>query len=49
MPGSDAEVARTFQRILSKQGLNIITGAAVSKVETLKTKAKVMGGCPDAE
>jgi dihydrolipoamide dehydrogenase len=41
VPGSDAEVARTFQRILGKQGLNIITGAAVSKVETLKTKAKV--------
>ncbi|RYH08089.1 dihydrolipoyl dehydrogenase [Tropicimonas sp. IMCC6043] len=40
-PGADAEVARTFQRILGKQGMEIITGAAVSKVETLKTKAKV--------
>ncbi len=40
-PGMDGEVQKTFQRILGKQGLNIITGAAVSKVETLKTKAKV--------
>jgi dihydrolipoamide dehydrogenase len=40
-PGADAEVARTFQRILGKQGLEIITGAAVSKVETGKSKAKV--------
>ncbi|MDV7142039.1 dihydrolipoyl dehydrogenase [Tropicimonas sp. TH_r6] len=40
-PGADAEVARAFQKILKKQGLDIITGAAVSKVETLKTKAKV--------
>ncbi|MFV0360472.1 dihydrolipoyl dehydrogenase [Tropicimonas sp.] len=41
VPGADAEVAKTFRRILSKQGLEIVTGAAVSKVETLKTKAKV--------
>ncbi len=40
-PGADAEIARAFQKILKKQGLDIITGAAVSKVETLKTKAKV--------
>ncbi|SNT34771.1 dihydrolipoyl dehydrogenase [Tropicimonas sediminicola] len=40
-PGMDAEIARNFQKILKKQGLEIITGAAVSKVETLKTKAKV--------
>ncbi|SFC95723.1 dihydrolipoyl dehydrogenase [Tropicimonas isoalkanivorans] len=40
-PGADAEVARTFQRILGKQGLEIITGAAVSKVEAAKSKAKV--------
>ncbi len=40
-PGADAEVARSFLKILKKQGMEIITGAAVSKVETLKTKAKV--------
>ncbi len=40
-PGMDAEVSRTFQRILNKQGLNFILGAAVQGVETLKTKAKV--------
>ncbi|PRY21796.1 dihydrolipoamide dehydrogenase [Aliiruegeria haliotis] len=40
-PGADGEVARNFQKILKKQGLEIITGAAVSRVETLKTKAKV--------
>jgi len=40
-PGQDAEVAKVFQRMLKRQGLNIITGAAVRKVDTLKTKAKV--------
>ncbi len=40
-PGMDAEVAKSFQRILKKQGLNFIMGAAVQNVETLKTKAKV--------
>ena len=40
-PGQDAEVARQFQKILTKQGLKFVTGAAVSKVETLKKKAKV--------
>ncbi|MFT6105511.1 MAG: dihydrolipoamide dehydrogenase [Paracoccaceae bacterium] len=39
--GQDLEVARNFQKILTKQGLKFITGAAVSKVETLKSKAKV--------
>ena len=33
-PGADAETARTFQRILKKQGLEFVMGAAVSKVET---------------
>ncbi len=40
-PGQDAEVAKTFQRILKKQGLDFVLGAAVQKVETLKSKAKV--------
>ena len=40
-PGMDAEVQKTFQRILKKQGLKFIMGAAVSGVEKLKTKAKV--------
>jgi len=40
-PGQDAEIAKTFQRTLKKQGLKFVTGAAVQKVETLKTKAKV--------
>ena len=40
-PGIDAEVQKTFQRILKKQGLKFIMGAAVSSVEKLKTKAKV--------
>ena len=40
-PGMDGEVARTFQKILRKQGMNFIMGAAVQSVETLKTKAKV--------
>ena len=41
IPGADVEVARSFQRILKRQGLEIVTGAAVSKVETLKGGAKV--------
>ncbi len=40
-PGMDAEVSKTFQRILKKQGLTFILGAAVQGVETSKTKAKV--------
>ena len=41
IPGSDGEVAKTFQRLLKKQGMEIITGAAVQGAEALKTKAKV--------
>ena len=40
-PGQDAEVARTFQKMLTKQGLSFVTGAAVSKVEARGNAAKV--------
>ncbi|MFQ6551465.1 dihydrolipoyl dehydrogenase [Aestuariibius insulae] len=40
-PGMDAEVQRQFQKILKKQGLEFILGAAVQGVETAKSKAKV--------
>ena len=40
-PGMDAEVQKTFQKLLKKQGLDFIMGAAVQGVETLKTKSKV--------
>lgn len=40
-PGMDAEVQKTFQRMLQKQGLEFIMGAAVQKTEATKTKAKV--------
>ena len=40
-PGMDADVAKTFQRILKKQGMTFVMGAAVQSVEALKTKAKV--------
>ena len=40
-PGLDSDVQKTFQRILKKQGLSFIMGAAVSCVEKIKTKAKV--------
>jgi len=40
-PGMDAEVAKTFQKTLKKQGLNFVLGAAVQSVEANKTKAKV--------
>lgn len=40
-PGMDGDVQKQFQRMLKKQGLNFIMGAAVQGVETTKTKAKV--------
>ncbi len=40
-PGMDGEVQKTFQRILKKQGLTFVMGAAVQKTEATKTKAKV--------
>ena len=40
-PGMDAEVAKTFQKILTKQGLKFVLGAAVRKVDAGKKGAKV--------
>lgn len=40
-PGADAEVAKTFRRLLGKQGFKFELGAAVTGVEALKTKLKV--------
>ena len=40
-PGMDAETAKTFQRILSKQGIKFVMGAAVQGVTTKGGKAKV--------
>ena len=40
-PGMDPEVQKTFQRMLKKQGLNFVMGAAVQSTEAMKTKAKV--------
>jgi dihydrolipoamide dehydrogenase len=40
-PGMDAEVSKTFQRILAKQGLSFTLGAAVQSVAASKTKATV--------
>ena len=40
-PGMDAEVQKTFQRMLKKQGLDFIMGAAVQKTEATKSKATV--------
>jgi dihydrolipoamide dehydrogenase len=40
-PGMDAEVAKTFQRILTKQGLKFVLGAAVQSVTRGKTGATV--------
>ncbi|WP_099826474.1 dihydrolipoyl dehydrogenase [Oceaniglobus indicus] len=39
-PGMDAEVQKSFKRLLEKQGLKFVMGAAVSGVETGKGKAK---------
>lgn len=40
-PGMDKDVQRSFKRILEKQGLKFIMGAAVQGVDATKTKAKV--------
>jgi dihydrolipoamide dehydrogenase len=40
-PGMDGEVQKVFKRMLGKQGINFIMGAAVQKTEATKTKAKV--------
>jgi dihydrolipoamide dehydrogenase len=51
-PGMDKDVQRTFKRILEKQGLKFIMGAAVSGVDATKTKAKVkyaLKKSPDTE
>ena len=40
-PGMDAEVQKTFQRMLKKLGLDFIMGAAVQKTEATKSKATV--------
>jgi dihydrolipoamide dehydrogenase len=40
-PGMDAEVAKTFQRILTKQGLKFVLGAAVQSVTRTDTGATV--------
>jgi len=40
-PGMDGEVQKTFQKMLTKQGLSFVMGSAVQGVEALKTKLKV--------
>ena len=40
-PGMDGEVAKNFQRILTKQGFKFILGAAVQGVDVKNGKAKV--------
>ncbi|WP_278923237.1 dihydrolipoyl dehydrogenase [Pseudophaeobacter profundi] len=51
-PGMDKDVQRGFKRILEKQGLTFIMGAAVQGVDATKTKAKVkyaLKKTPDTE
>jgi dihydrolipoamide dehydrogenase len=40
-PGMDAEVAKSFQKILQKQGIRFILGAAVQGAERTKSGAKL--------
>ncbi|MDR7123744.1 dihydrolipoyl dehydrogenase [Pseudotabrizicola sp. 4114] len=40
-PGMDAEVAKAFQKILTKQGIKFVLGAAVQGAELAETGAKV--------
>ncbi len=40
-PGMDSEVSRQFQKMLVKQGLTFVMGAAVQSAEAAKSEAKV--------
>ncbi|KAA2314627.1 dihydrolipoyl dehydrogenase [Pseudooceanicola sediminis] len=40
-PGMDGEVQKTFQKMLKKQGMEFIMGAAVQGAEATKSKAKL--------
>ncbi len=40
-PGMDGEIQKNFLKMLKKQGLDFVLGAAVQKVDATKTKAKV--------
>ncbi len=40
-PGMDGEISKVLARSLKKQGIKFVLGAAVQKVETTKTNAKV--------
>ena len=40
-PGMDGEIQKNFMRILKKQGINFVLGAAVQSAEASKSKAKV--------
>jgi len=40
-PGMDGEIQKTFQKMLTKQGLSFVMGSAVQSVEALKSKLKV--------
>jgi dihydrolipoamide dehydrogenase len=41
-PGMDLEVCKAFQKLLTKQGLTFVLGAAVQSVETAKARARVL-------
>ncbi|SFS97539.1 dihydrolipoamide dehydrogenase [Sulfitobacter marinus] len=40
-PGMDGEVQKSFMKLLKKQGINFVMGAAVQRTDATKTKAKV--------
>ena len=48
-PGMDGEVAKTFERILKKQGLKFVMGAAVQKVDGGKVSYKLRKNDKEAE
>jgi len=41
IPGNDGEVAKSFQRLLGKQGMEFVLGAAVQSASATKSKGKV--------
>ncbi|MCY4152915.1 MAG: dihydrolipoyl dehydrogenase [Aestuariivita sp.] len=48
-PGMDQEIQKSFLRILTKQGLKFILGAAVQTVTTTKTSAKTSFQCKGSD
>ncbi|UCF15539.1 MAG: dihydrolipoyl dehydrogenase, partial [Phycisphaerales bacterium] len=48
LPGCDSQISRLLERVLSKQGVKIMTGSSVDSCERTNGRGKVMVKTPDA-